>query len=174
MAAVADDKNAKSAADEASGFASPACYAHEVDPAYFAAVPPIARDELIALLNSLLEAERAGAKTLAYYLKSSAPGPLRHALEAVARDEARYAALLTRLVREQGGAPSAVTGSFFAKAKALEAATERLVFLNRGQGWVVRKLAELLPRLADPAMREALAEMHHRHVENIRTCERFL
>jgi nitronate monooxygenase len=49
-----------------------------------------------------------------------------------------------------------------------------LLFLNRGQGWVVRKLAELLPRLTDAAMRDALAEMHHRHVDNIRTCEKFL
>jgi len=158
---------------EAQGFASPACYAHEVDPAYMAATVPLPKDELVKLLNALLEAERAGAKTLTYYLKTSAPGPLRDALEVVGRDEARYAALLTRLVREQGGEPSLATGTFYAKAKALDGIAERLAFLNRGQGWVVRKLAGVLPRLSDEPMRAALREMHDTHVENIRKCTEF-
>jgi nitronate monooxygenase len=170
------DEDAKVDPDDAgtSSFASPACYADEADQAYFSAPVPIAPEELIAQLNSLLEAERAGAKTLAYYLKTSEPGALRDALDVVGRDEARYAALLTRVIREHGGDASAATGDFFAKAKALDDPRERLVFLNRGQGWVVRKLAELLPRLADAGTRDPLAEMHHTHVENIRMCEKFL
>ncbi|HYM30688.1 MAG TPA: DUF6306 domain-containing protein [Candidatus Cybelea sp.] len=168
-----DDRDPNDDGPEA-GFASPACFAHEVDPAYFEAPRPVPADELVTFLNTLLEAERAGAKTIAYYLNDAPEGPLKDALHAVGRDEARYAALLTRLVRQSGGEPSLATGSFFAKAKALADQKERLQFLNRGQGWVVRKLAEMLPRLSDPAMREALAEMHATHVANIRACERLI
>jgi hypothetical protein len=158
-------------ADGKACYASPPCYAHEVDPAYFSAPQPIGREELIAFLNTLLEAERAGAKTIAYYLQSDCGESLRSLLAAVGHDESRYAALLTRLVREQGGAPSMVTGSFFVKAKALGDTAERLAFLNRGQGWVARKLAEALPRLTDPSLRAALAEMYEVHLQNIKKCE---
>jgi hypothetical protein len=152
-------------------YASPPCYAHEVDPAYFSGPVPMQREELIAFLNTLLEAERAGAKTIAYYLQSDCGETLRPLLTAVGHDESRYAALLARLVREQGGIPSMVTGSFFDKARTLGGTEERLTFLNRGQGWVVRKLAEVLPRLTDPSIRTALAEMHEVHLQNIKKCE---
>ena len=51
MSNSSDDKNAKLDPDQtgAAGFASPACYAHEVDPAYLSAVPPIARGDLIEI-----------------------------------------------------------------------------------------------------------------------------
>jgi nitronate monooxygenase len=161
--------------DSDDGYASPPCSAHEVDPAYMglAAPEPLPRDELAALLNTLLEAERAGAKTLAWYVKTTPEGELRDALAGVARDEARYVALLGRLLRSLGATPSDATGAFFEKARAIDNPDERLAFLNRGQGWVARKLAEALPRIADPEMRAALEEMHRTHVENIDRCDGF-
>ncbi|HEY0524913.1 MAG TPA: DUF6306 domain-containing protein [Stellaceae bacterium] len=160
---------------EPRGYASPPCSAHEADPAYMGLVTPepLPRDELVALLNTLIEAERAGAKTLAWYVKTTPEGEMRDALAAVGRDEGRYVALLGRLLRSLGATPSEATGSFFEKARAIENPADRLAFLNRGQGWVARKLAEALPRIADPEMRTALEEMQRTHVENIERCDGF-
>ena len=50
------------------GYSSPACSAHEIAPGYFGETLTMPDDELAALLNTLLEAERAGAKVLAEFL----------------------------------------------------------------------------------------------------------
>lgn len=157
--------------NETAGYSSPPCYAHEVDPNYFMPPQPMPAEEVIAFLNTLLEAERAGAKTIAYYLKAAPEGRLRAALEATGRDEGRYTAMLRRQIERLGGSPSSATGSFFEKARALDETEARLAFLNRGQGWVARKLKEALPRITDPELHEALCEMHRTHVENIARCE---
>ena len=44
---------------------------------------------------------------------------------------------------------------------------ERIGFLNRGQGWVVRKLRELLPRVRDNSLHADLSEMLRSHEANI-------
>lgn len=155
----------------APAFASPPCLACELDPGYFDRPPPLPERELIAFLNRLLEAERAGAKTLAAFRRSAALAAVAADLAVVGRDEARYVAMLGRAVRDLGGTPSAATGDFFAKATAIADAGERLRFLNRGQGWVARKLTETLPRIRDAALQSALAEMHRTHVENIQRCD---
>ena len=152
------------------GYASPACSAHEVDPNYMMAPPAIPQDELLALLNSMLEAERAGAKTIGFYMKGLPPGPARDALAAVGADEGRYVVLLRHLILRFGGVPSTATGSFFDKAQKIDNLRDRLAFLDRGQGWVARKLEEVLPRLRDAEARAALEEMRRTHVENIRRC----
>ncbi|MGH8597967.1 MAG: DUF6306 domain-containing protein, partial [Gammaproteobacteria bacterium] len=43
-------------------------------------------------------------------------------------------------------------------------------FLNRGQAWVARKIAEALPRLAAGPLHDMLREMHASHLANIETC----
>ena len=53
-------------------------------------------------------------------------------------------------------------------------ARERLLFLNRGQGWVAKRIAEALPRIAPSATRSALQEMHESHLANIALCEQLL
>lgn len=156
---------------ETGSYSSPPCYAHEIDPNYFMPPPPMPTEDLVAFLNTLLEAERAGAKTIAYYLKDTTDGPVRAALESTGKDEARYTALLRRLIERLGGHPSGATGGFFEKARAVDGAEERLAFLNRGQGWVARKLKEALPRITDSEVYEALSEMHRTHLDNIARCE---
>ena len=44
---------------------------------------------------------------------------------------------------------------------------ERLAFLNRGQGWVARKLRELLPLVDDAEIRAGLTEMLRAHEGNL-------
>ena len=44
---------------------------------------------------------------------------------------------------------------------------ERVIFLNRGQAWVVRKLREMLPRVRSDRLHADLSEMLRSHEANI-------
>jgi hypothetical protein len=154
------------------GYASPACSLHEIAADYFGTVPPMPKQEVIGLLNGLLEAERAGAKVLAAFLDDyERDTPAWRQLAAVQRDEARNCAILVDLIRRLGGVPSAATGDFLGKALAVEGKAARLQFLNRGQGWVARRIAEALPNVKDAIVRGALSAMHESHLLNIEKCE---
>jgi 5-formyltetrahydrofolate cyclo-ligase len=154
------------------GYASPACSAHEIAPGYFGTVPPMSAEEVIGLLNVLLEAERAGARVLAAFLDDyERDTPAWRQVAAVQRDEARNCAILIDLIQRLGGAPSAATGDFLGKALAVKGRALRLQFLNRGQGWVARKIAEALPNVKEDFVRNALAAMHESHLLNIEACE---
>jgi Domain of unknown function (DUF6306) len=133
------------------------------------------RQELGALLNTLLEAERAGAKLLAAYLNELPPrSELHTALRAVQRDEARNCAVLIHFLFEAEIAPSTATGDFYRKGLHVDGWPERLEFLNRGQAWVARRIAAALPRIPALAAKYALQAMHESHLVNIRACERLL
>jgi hypothetical protein len=86
---------------------------------------------------------------------------------AIHRDEARWCGVLTKAIRRVGGAPSAKTGAFYDKALAIPDLTDRLAFLNRGQGWVVRKLKALLPTIRDETVHADLAAVLASHERNI-------
>lgn len=151
--------------------ASPVCYAAEADDVYMGFAP---RDELLAALNQLLEAERAGAR-VAVASARSAPTP-DHAglMKTVRADEARWCAMLSRQIKRLGGAPSRKVGDFHARAMAIADPMERLAFLNRGQAWVVRKLEALSPRVRDEDLHDDLRAMLESHRVNIGLAEAFL
>jgi hypothetical protein len=135
-----------------------------------AAAKPLSRDELVIFLNELLEAERAGAKVLSVLVaQGTAPGG-QSLLREIEHDEARYCALLTRLVEGLGGTPSKATGSFRDKVLALDSPIERLDLLNRGQTWVARRLDQALPQINDIAISTELAEMRDTHRANVAAC----
>ena len=107
-------------------------------------------DEYADLLNLLLECERAGAKLLAAYIEELPPG----------------AGAL-----EPGATPSAKTGDFYRKGLSIRGLGERLEFLNRGQAWVARRIAEALPRMAATPGHKALQDMYDSHLANIARCD---
>jgi 5,10-methenyltetrahydrofolate synthetase len=159
-------------ADRSAGYSSPACYAHEIAPGYFGEQKGLSHTETLELLNTLLEAERAGAKVLAAFLDEYAlQSPAWRQLDKVRRDEAGNCVILISLIRRLGGTPSTATGDFVGKALKIEGRVARLKFLNRGQDWVARKICEALPGLEDAAVRDALAAMHESHLLNIEACE---
>lgn len=165
-------KSRRTPAGADAGYSSPACYAHEVAPGYFGEQKGLSRTETLELLNTLLEAERAGAKVLAAFLDEYAlQSPAWRQLDKVRRDEAGNCAILIGLIRRLGGTPSTATGDFVGKALKIEGRVARLKFLNRGQDWVARKIREALPGLEDAAVRDALAAMHESHLLNIEACE---
>ena len=133
------------------------------------------REEFGALLNTLLEAERAGAKLLAAYVGEASPSSELHAaLQSVQRDEARNCAVLIHLLLEADVAPSTATGNFYDRGLAIDGWAERLAFLNRGQGWVAKRIGEALGRVPELSAKYTLQTMHESHLENIRACEEVL
>src|SRR5260221_9948056 len=85
--------------DDPKNTASPACSAHEAGDAYMGFAP---RDELVAFLNTLLEAERAGARICqrtAHEARDAGNESLADLMAAVRDDEAHWCAVLTRATR---------------------------------------------------------------------------
>ena len=128
---------------------------------------PISRDELIDFLNELLEAERAGARVALESARDARDPETVKLLKAIQDDEARWCAMLLRQIRALDGAASPRMGAFHGKAMAIADLKERLAFLNRGQGWVVRKLREVTPRVRDDALFADLSHMLSSHIANI-------
>jgi len=154
--------------NEPTSYASPVCFMGEIDaemdPAYFGY---LSRTEQLALLNLLLECERAGARGVSDIAERCTDAPVREALRAIAHDEARYCAMLTYHIKQLGGVPSHETGSFYRKLVALDTLDSQLSLLDRGQGWVADKLRETLPKLPAGTLQTDLADMLDVHDRNI-------
>lgn len=151
--------------------ASPVCYAATADDAYMGYA---SRDEVIALLNELLEAERAGARAAVGSMAMAAPAGWRELWHLIRDEEAHWCAMLSRHITRLGGTPSHRTGAFYDKTLAIPAPLQRLSFLNRGQGWMARRLEQELPRIRDDLLHADLKEMARRHRETIATAQAFL
>lgn len=151
-------------------FASPPCLLHEVDPTYLGYLSEV---ETIDVLNALLEAERAGATGVGEMVAPADPAH-RPLLQTVATDEARFCAMLTGHIVRLHGAPTSATGKFLDTLRATEGFDAKLGLLNRGQGWVVKKLREALSKIDDPMLYADLREMLEAHEANITACERAL
>ena len=143
---------------------SPACLAHEADDAYMGFAP---RAEIAAFLNELLEAERAGTGVALKSAADAAGTPYVDLLRDVHRDEARWCAMLLKQLKVLGEPASPRIGAFQEKCLAIEGMAERIAFLNRGQGWVVKKLREMLPKVRDDSLHRDLTEMLQSHEVNI-------
>ncbi len=150
--------------DDRSAPSSPACLAHEGGDAYMGFAT---RDELAAFLNELLEAERAGTGVALKSAQAAEGTPYLDLLQEVHRDEARWCAMLLKQLKALGAPASTKIGAFQDKALAIEGLAERIAFLNRGQGWVVRKLTEMLPKVRDDGLHRDLSDMLRSHEINI-------
>jgi hypothetical protein len=162
------DKNLPLAENlEGAAYASPACLLHEVDPEYLGY---LSAAEMIALLNQLLEGERAGARGVTEIVRNGVGVSDHFVLLDIAKDEGHFCVMLARHIFRLGGTPSPRTGAFYAQLMALNVLRERIDFLNRGQAWVVRKLQEVLPRIGDNALHSDLKNMLDVHDRNIERC----
>jgi nitronate monooxygenase len=144
--------------------ASPICYANTADDSYMGYA---SREELLAFLNELLEAERAGARVTARTASEFAAPNMKSLMREIYRDEARWCAMLLKWIGHLNGEASPRVGAFYEKCMAIGDLAERTVFLNRGQGWVARKLREMLPKVRDNAMHADFTQMLRSHEENI-------
>ena len=85
----------------------------------------------------------------------------------VHRDEARWCAMLLKGIGQLEGIPSCQTGDFYEKCMAIGDLRARAAFINRGQGWVARKLREMLPKVRNDDLHADFAAMLRSHEENI-------
>lgn len=143
---------------------SPVCSMIEADDAYMGYA---GKAELAAFLNKLLEAEHGGARVTLKTAGAAGTGPIAELMRTIQRDEARWCAMVLPHIKALGDAPSPKVGAFYDKAMAIADLADRIPFLNRGQGWVVRKLREMLPRVRDNQLHTDLTEMLRSHEANI-------
>lgn len=130
--------------------------------------------ELFNLLNSLLEAERAGVKTMDYLLKNYGTDQLESKFKLVKADEAWSCAGLHEAIVREGGVPSKETGDFAEKVMSKNTLEEKLTLLNKGQSWVARKIDDVLQYDLHEETRVFLIEMKNKHNENIADMEKYL
>lgn len=124
-----------------------------------------AEDEA-ALLQTLLSAERAGAKVAGESLRQASDPKQRELLQQVLKGEGDSCLHLLNCLRHLSLEPNRETGAFYAKAMAIESLEERLLFVDKGQQWVIRKLREYLPGCNDALIRSELEQMLRIHEEN--------
>jgi Domain of unknown function (DUF6306) len=127
---------------------------------------------LIDRLNELLEAERAGVDTLSRLCPQARGPEMQKLFEEVRNDEAWSCAGLVRSIKTMGGTISEKKGDFAEKVMREPTLAARLRFLNRGQGWVVKRLDALLGETLPASVGGFLEEMKTRHITNIEACER--
>jgi hypothetical protein len=151
-------------ADKPVETSSPACLAHEANDTYMGYAT---KDELGAFLNELLEAERAGTGVALKSAEEARGTGFEGLLRDVHKDEARWCAMLLRQLKALGAPASTKVGAFQEKALAIAGMPERIAFLNRGQGWVVKKLREMMPKVRDDGLHRDLTEMLGAHEVNI-------
>lgn len=136
--------------------ASPSCYASEGDEAYMGF---LSHAELVAFLNVLLEAERAGARAAARLVVDLTDQAARAAMKDLHANEVFCCRLLLDEIAALGEVPSPRTGDFYDKLMAVEGNEARVAFLAKGQRWVARKLRENLPKIRPDALHARLTEM---------------
>ena len=124
-------------------------------------------------LNELLAAERAGVETLSRLLAEASP-EMQKLLATVRNDEAWSCAGLVRSITTLGGTMSDGKGDFADKVMREPTLAARLRLLNRGQGWVVKRLDGLLAETLPASVGSFLEEMKTRHIANIEACQRLV
>ena len=143
---------------------SPVCYAEELDNVHRQS---LSRDALLEALNELLAAERAGARAALALLRQTEDEALAATVRLIHRDEVQWCGVLMTAIHRLGGSPSARTGDFYGKVMAISDLRARLELLNRGQGWVARRLEALVLRIDDDVLCTALGKMLQAHRDNI-------
>jgi len=131
--------------------------------------------ELNDFLNRMLEAERAGARTLVVFMDDwPRHGAEWQALRKVHEDEAHNCALIGEQLKRRGRDYSHATGEFYAKAIAVKGPRERIGFLVKGLRWAIREFERALPRIGDPTVKSLFEGMRERHRRSAAACESVL
>jgi hypothetical protein len=116
---------------------------------------------------ALLEAERAGARFTFESARAAGSDRIAELLRAIQRDEAGRCGMLLGHIEALGEIPSRQIGAFYGKAMAISDVAEGIRLLNRSQGWVVRNLRQMLPRVRNDRLHADLSEMLRSHEANM-------
>jgi len=135
------------------------------------ASPPFSREQQIAFLNRMLEAERAGAKALMAILDDSPRnGAAWAALRRIHNDEAHNCVLIGKQLERLGADYSHATGEFLDKLLAIQGARARVQFLAQGLRWAVKRFDEAAQSL-DMEAQETIARIRQSHLRSIDVCD---
>ena len=146
------------------GVSSSPCMVGDTDPAYHGFTP---LETLIEQLNTLLEAERAGALVCAKSLKEAPDEITRRLLESLRECETRSCRGLLHSLQVLGATASKNIGAFHDKAMSITDMHARLHYLLRGQQWIENHINEWLPGVANAQVHAQLLAMRDDHVEGI-------
>ncbi len=127
---------------------------------------------MIARLEELLEAERAGVRCLVPMADAAGEGEKKDLLVRLRDDEGRFCAGLVRLIAARGAVPHQRVGAFAEKVLALPDEAQRLALLVKGQAWVVRKIDEIPAGDMTADEKAFFADMREAHVVNIEAVRR--
>lgn len=133
-------------------------------------VKPFSREEQIAFLNRMLEAERAGAKALMAILEASPRhGEAWAALRRIHNAEAHNCVLIGKQIERLNADYSHATGDFLSKMIAVNGTRARVEFLAKGLRWAVARFDEAMPYLDEDA-RGTMVRIRESHVRSIELC----
>src|SRR5580698_7028611 len=97
------------------------CYARNAGDTYMGYAN---RDELLAFLNELLEAERAGARVTARTAADFSDPDMKSLMQDIWRDETRWCAMLRKWIGQLDGEASPRVGAFHEKCMAIHDLSE--------------------------------------------------
>jgi Domain of unknown function (DUF6306) len=123
--------------------------------------------QLEALLNQLLEAERAGQQLLHAMTQETADPQIRALFADFTDIEVGDTAVLEGLIRLHGGIPSTRTSDFADKVLSVDNLHDQMNLLSRGQAWVARRVEQALALNPPPDIAAFLKEMANRHRHNM-------
>ncbi|MBP7736538.1 MAG: hypothetical protein KA369_11240 [Spirochaetes bacterium] len=125
-------------------------------------------DLLADFYRMLLEAERAGVKSLNEIMPLIEDGDLKSQLLIYLRDEGMNCQILTNLIKNLGQDPGERTGDFIDKIRALDSTDEKLKLLIKGQEWVAKQIRynrELINSASSMLFVEAIKIQHEKNVD---------
>jgi hypothetical protein len=123
--------------------------------------------KLEALLNQLLESERAGHALLDAMTQEAADPEMKALFANFTDIEVSDVGVLEGLLRLHGGTPSLKTGDFAEKVLGVDNLHDQINLLSRGQAWVARKVEQALALNPPLDIAAFLKEMANRHRHNM-------
>jgi hypothetical protein len=154
------------------GYSSPPCYASEVAPDYFGAIPAMTRDELVALLGRLLAAERAGVAAATAFVSDCERGSAAWSrFAALQGSGTKNGATLAELIARLGGNAGEVADDVSGSVQVPQGLRAQLEFVNCGRRRLARTIHDALPNIEQDFVRRALIGMEDSHLLDIEACE---
>jgi hypothetical protein len=129
--------------------------------------------ELASFLESLISAERAGARSLTPLLERTFP-PIRTRLVHLQRVASRNIAALGCILRRLGGEAAPSSAALPEPSLTRRSLRARLELAKRGQAWAARRIEGALPRIGPRGVRQALDAVRDSHLLNIGICRGIL
>ena len=123
--------------------------------------------QLEALLNRLLEAERAGRQLLDAMSQETADPQIKALFANFTDIEVGDAVVLEGLIHLHGGTPSTKTSDFADRVLRIDNLHDQIILLSRGQAWVARKVEQALALNPPADIAAFLKEMANRHRHNM-------